>query len=125
MKSVTPVPQVLTSASVTHLVPLGPELIHGDSAVGIAGADPDVVTLNDLLHLVLDGHDGLPLAIRLRQRRFELLVSSDQTLTRRQKWGELNCSVTFTGFDVPFCTHVNAFYNCRNLCRENKFWMFL
>lgn len=111
-------------ASVTHLVPLGPELVHGDSAVGVAGADSDVVALDHLFHLILDGHDGLPLAVRLRQCGLELLVSSDQTLTQRQKWGKLYCCVDATGFGVPFCTCVYAFYKGRNLCEENKFWMF-
>lgn len=97
-------------SSATHLVPLGPKFIHGDSAVGIARADSDVVALNHLLHLVLDGHDGLPLAVRLRQRRFELLVGSDQTLPETQ--AEKSPSyfrVNFIGFDVPFCTCAKAF----------------
>lgn len=72
-------------SSVTYLVPLGPELIHGDSTIGIAGADSDVVALDHLLHLVLNGHDGLPFTISLRQRCLELLVGGDQTLTQRQK----------------------------------------
>lgn len=107
-------------SSVTYLVPLGPELIHGHSAVGIAGTDSDAVALDHLLHLVLDGHDGLPLTIRLGQRGLELLMGSDQTLTRRHKWGKRYYSVNVTGCDVPFCTRANAFFNCRNLCGETN-----
>lgn len=70
-------PQSHTQPSITHLVPLGPEFFHGDRAVRVAGTDPDAVALNHLLYLVLDGHDGLPLAVRLRQRGLELLVCSD------------------------------------------------
>lgn len=63
-----------------HLVPLVAQLIHGNSAVGVAGADPDAVALDHLLHLVLDGQDGLPLPVGLGQRGLELLMRSDQTL---------------------------------------------
>ena len=88
--------------SVTHLVPLGPDLVHGDSAIGVARADPDAVALDHLLHLVLDGQDGLPLAVGLGQRGLELLVGGDQALSQRQS-GEnpTYFSVNFTGLLFP------------------------
>jgi hypothetical protein len=61
--------------------------------------------LNHLLHLVLDGHDGLPLAVCLGQRGLELLVGSDQTL-HQGRGGENQCdpSVAFTGSVAPWHT---------------------
>ena len=70
--------------SATHLVPLGPDLIHSDGTIGVAWADPDAVALDHLLHLVLDGQDGLPLAVGLGQCGLELLMGSDQALSQRQ-----------------------------------------
>lgn len=110
-----------THSSVTHLVPLGPELVHGDSAVGIAGTDPDVVALNHLLHLVLDGHDGLPLAVCLWQRCLELLMCSDQTLTRdrsRENPAWIQCE-----FYRLWCSLLHMckyLYTCRNLWRKTN-----
>ena len=83
--------------SVTHLVPLGPDLIHGDGAVGVARADPDAVALDHLLHLVLDGQDGLPLAVGLGQCGLELLMGSDQALSQRQGENLTYFRVNFTG----------------------------
>lgn len=73
-------PSAHTQPPAAHLVPLVSQLIHGDGAVGVAGANPDAVALDHLLHLILDGQDGLPLPISLRQRSLELLVCGDQTL---------------------------------------------
>ena len=83
--------------SVTHLVPLGPDLIHGDGAVGVARADPDAVALDHLLHLILDGQDGLPLAVGLGQCGLELLMGSDQALSQRQGENLTYFRVNFTG----------------------------
>lgn len=63
-----------------YLVPLVAQLVHGDSAVGVAGANPDAIALDHLLHLILDGQDGLSLAISLWQCSLELLMCCDQTL---------------------------------------------
>lgn len=95
-------------APATYLLPLRPELVHGDGAVGVAGADPDVVALDHLLHLVLDGHDGLPLAVCLRQRGLELLVGSDQALTGDTR-GETDLTyANLTALHIPTCLCIKA-----------------
>ncbi|TNN47980.1 hypothetical protein EYF80_041803 [Liparis tanakae] len=49
---------------------------------GVGSAQLDAVALGDLLHLGLDGLDGLPLLVGLCQGGLELLVGRDETLRR-------------------------------------------
>ena len=74
-----------TNSSLHYLVPLVHELLHGDVTVGVDVAGLDAVALGDLLHLVLDPHDGLPLCVRLRQGGLELLVGCDEALERQRE----------------------------------------
>ena len=106
-------------APATHLLPLGPELVHGDGAVGVTGADPDVVALDHLLHLVLDGHDALPLAVRLWQRGLELLVGGDQALARHERGNQSHLRAPHS---LPASRlHVyKSLCNCTNLRRKTS-----
>jgi len=70
------------SSSLLYLFPLGEELLHSDGTVGVDAAGLDAVALGDLLHLVVDPHDGLPLSVCLRERGLKLLVSRNETLER-------------------------------------------
>lgn len=71
----------------THLLPLAVDALGGDGGVGVCAAQLDTVALGDLLHLSLDGLDGLALLVGLRQRGLELLVGCDQTLMEETRTG--------------------------------------
>ena len=68
-----------------HLLPLAVDALRGDGGVGVGSAQLDAVALGDLLHLRLDGLDGLPLLVGLCQGGLELLVGCDQTLRGEQR----------------------------------------
>lgn len=66
-----------------YLLPLVVDALGCDGGVGVCSAQFDAVALGDLLHLGLDGLDGLSLLVGLRQSGLELLVGCDQTLRRK------------------------------------------
>ena len=73
-----------------YLVPLVVDALGGDGGVGVVPSQLDAVVLRYLLHLRLDGLDGLALLISIRQGGLELLMSCDQTLRRGgQERGEI------------------------------------
>ena len=70
----------LSIVTPVYLVPLVHELLHGDGTVGVDVAGLDAIALGDLLHLVLDPHDGLPLSVGLGEGSLELLVGCNEAL---------------------------------------------
>lgn len=68
------------AAAVTYPLPLAVDALRCDGGVGVGSAQLDPVALGDLLHLGLDGLDGLALHVGLRQGGLELLVGCDQIL---------------------------------------------
>lgn len=65
-----------------YLVPLAVDAAGRDGGVGVGAAELDAVILCNLLHLCLNGLNGLPLFIGLWESRLELLMGCDQTLHR-------------------------------------------
>lgn len=57
-----------------HLLPLGVDDLGGDGGVGVAAGQFDVVAFRNPLGLLVDGQDGLPFPVGVRQRRLELVV---------------------------------------------------
>lgn len=57
-----------------YLVPLAVDAVGGDGGVGVSATQFDAVILRNLLHLRLNGLNGLPLLIRLRESRLKLLM---------------------------------------------------
>ena len=68
------------NGSWTHLLPLAVDALRCDGGVGVGPGQVDAVVLGDLLHLRLDGLDGLALLVGVRQGGLELLVGCDQAL---------------------------------------------
>lgn len=64
-------------------LPLGVDDLGGDGGVGVAAGQLDAVQLRDPLRFPLDPQDRLPLLVRVRQRRLELVVGGDQALGGR------------------------------------------
>lgn len=63
-----------------YLFPFAVDALGCDGSVGVCSAQLDAVALGNLLHLSLDGLNGLPLLVGLCQSGLELLVGCDQTL---------------------------------------------
>lgn len=70
-----------------HLLPLAVDALRCDGGVRVASTQLDAVALGNLLHLGLDGLDGLPLLVGLGQGGLELLVGCDQTLKKENMIG--------------------------------------
>ena len=51
-----------------YLLPLGVDDLGGDGGVGVAARELDVVALGNPLGLLVNGQDGLPLPVSIRQR---------------------------------------------------------
>lgn len=64
-------------------LPLGVDDLGGDGGVGVVAGQLDAVQLRDPLRFPLDPQDRLPLLVRVRQRRLELVVGGDQALGGR------------------------------------------
>lgn len=70
-----------------YLVPLDANLLGCDVAVGVGQVAGDSVALGNLLHLVVDPEDGLPLGLRFWKCGFELVMGGDETLRQLGKDG--------------------------------------
>lgn len=75
----------LLSYTYTYLVPFVVDALRSDGSIRIGSCQLDAIILGNLLHLSLDGLNGLPLLIGLRESRFELLVCCNQALCRRKE----------------------------------------
>lgn len=62
------------SESQAHLLPLGVDDLGGNSGVGIAARQLDVIALSDPLGLLVDGQDGLTLPVSIWQGGLELVM---------------------------------------------------
>lgn len=70
-----------TAQAAAYLFPFAIDALRCDGGVGVCSTQLDAVALGDLLHLSLDGLDGLPLLVGLCQGGLELLMGCDQTLS--------------------------------------------
>lgn len=63
-----------SQGALAHLLPLGVDDLGRDGGVGVAARQLDVVALGDPLGLLVDGQDGLPLPVGVREGGLELVV---------------------------------------------------
>ena len=62
------------SESLAHLLPLGVDDLGGNSGVGIAARQLDVIALSNPLVLLVDGQDGLMLPVSIWKGGLELVM---------------------------------------------------